>query len=49
MQSMPDKIRINISSDDKSVWDCAENIIYPRILDANEINPYDGLMHHYKG
>ena len=37
MQSIPDKIGINIHSGDKSDWECAEIMIYTRLLDNNEI------------
>jgi hypothetical protein len=35
---MPDKIGLNISSGDKSDWDCAEIMIYLRILDSKELD-----------
>ena len=37
MQAIPDKIGLNISTGDKSDWECAEIIVYLRILDVNEI------------
>ena len=37
MQSIPDKIGLNISSGNKSDWDCAEIMTYPRILGINEL------------
>jgi photosystem II stability/assembly factor-like uncharacterized protein len=39
MQAIPDKIGLNVSTStsDKSDWDCAEIMIYPRILDSTEI------------
>jgi hypothetical protein len=37
LDSIPNKIGININVGDKSDWDCAEIMVYPRILDENEI------------
>jgi hypothetical protein len=37
MKSIPEKIGLNVSSGDKSDWECAEIMVYPRILDATEI------------
>jgi hypothetical protein len=43
MSSIPDKIGLNIHSGDKSDWDCAEIMVYPRIFeppDIKKINDY---------
>ena len=36
-QQIPDKIGLNINSGEKTDWECAEIMVYPRILDSNEI------------
>jgi hypothetical protein len=36
-QPIPDKIGLNLNSGDKSDWECAEIMVYPRILDSNEL------------
>jgi hypothetical protein len=37
MKTVPDKIGLNVSTGNKSDWECAEIMVYPRILDVNEI------------
>ena len=37
MQAIPQKIGLNVNSGDKSDWESAEIMVYPRILDASEI------------